>query len=204
MAVMDADTDDVRWMTYAELGHARGISTASATRLAFRRKWRRQGGNDGIARVAVPAAEAQQRSDRTHDIGDDDRGDITRVVSALETAVASLTKRAEAAESRADRAEQAISTERERADRAEARTDKAEQGRDAERTRADALRDQIEALRLKLAQVEAEGAASDVQAAELTAQLKQARTDAQELRQADAARKARGRWARLRQAWLKG
>jgi chromosome segregation ATPase len=174
---MDADTGDVRWMTYAELGQARGISTASATRLAFRRKWRRQAGNDGIARVAVPVTEAQQRSDKAHDIRDDDGGDITRVVSALEVAVTSLTKRAEAAESRADRAEQ---------------------GRDAERSRADALGDRIEALRVQLAQMEAEGAASDVQASELTAQLKQARTDAQELRQANAARKARGR---LRRAW---
>ena len=32
------DGDDIRWMTYAELGQARGINTASATRLAFRRK----------------------------------------------------------------------------------------------------------------------------------------------------------------------
>jgi chromosome segregation ATPase len=78
------------------------------------------------------------------------------------------------------------------------RAERAEAGRDAERARADALRDQIEALRVQLAQLEAKGAASDVQAAELTAQLKQARTDAQELGQADAARKARGR---LRRAW---
>ena len=63
---MGDDRDDVRWMTYAELGQARGISTASATRLAFRRKWRRQGGNDGIARVAVPADEAKPQSDKTH------------------------------------------------------------------------------------------------------------------------------------------
>ena len=52
--VVGADTDDIRWLTYAEIGRARGISTASANRLAFRRKWRRQTGNDGIARVAVP------------------------------------------------------------------------------------------------------------------------------------------------------
>ena len=72
---MDA-RDDVRWLTYAELGQARGISTASATRLAFRRKWRRQHGNDGAARVAVPVGE-----DRP---ADDDRmtkqGDVTPVI----------------------------------------------------------------------------------------------------------------------------
>ena len=52
-----APEEPVRWMTYAELGQARGISTASATRLTFRRKWRRQKGNDGIARVEVPVGE---------------------------------------------------------------------------------------------------------------------------------------------------
>jgi hypothetical protein len=45
-------------MTYAELGQLRGINTASAKRLASRRKWRRQPGNDGTARVAVPVDEA--------------------------------------------------------------------------------------------------------------------------------------------------
>ncbi len=69
---MDTATDDIRWMTYAELGRARGISTASATRLAFRRKWRRQAGNDGIARVAVPVTETQPRPDKDRDV----RGDV--------------------------------------------------------------------------------------------------------------------------------
>jgi hypothetical protein len=49
--------------------------------------------------------------------------------------------------------------------------------------------------------LETEGAASNVQAAELTAQLKQAQTAAAELRQDDAERRARGRWARIRAAW---
>ena len=106
--------DDVRWLTYAELGQARGISTASATRLAFRRKWRRQHGNDGAARVAVPVGE-----DRP---ADDDRmtkqGDVTPVIRVLEAAVTSLTERAEAADRRADQAEA-------RADRAETRADQA-------------------------------------------------------------------------------
>ena len=41
-------------MTYAELADARGISKASAERLARRKKWPRVLGNDGIARVIVP------------------------------------------------------------------------------------------------------------------------------------------------------
>jgi len=68
---MDGVGGDVRWMTYAELGHVRGISTASATRLAFRRKWQRQAGNDGTARVAVPANEARRQIERAHDDVDD-------------------------------------------------------------------------------------------------------------------------------------
>jgi hypothetical protein len=54
---MPAETDsvDIAWMTYAELGQSRGISLASAKRLANRRHWHRQPGNDGTVRIAVPA-----------------------------------------------------------------------------------------------------------------------------------------------------
>jgi hypothetical protein len=41
-------------MTYAELGRLRGISAASAKRLALRHGWRKTAGNDGLARVSVP------------------------------------------------------------------------------------------------------------------------------------------------------
>lgn len=80
--IMSDDGDDIRWLTYAELGEARGISTASATRLAFRRKWRRRSGNAGTVTVAVPVSEAKPYGDKTHDDGNDDRGDII-AVSAL-------------------------------------------------------------------------------------------------------------------------
>lgn len=45
---------DMRPVTYAELGEARGISPASAKRLALRRKWHKTTGNDRLARVLVP------------------------------------------------------------------------------------------------------------------------------------------------------
>ncbi len=51
---MDDAGDGTRWMLYSELAMARGISRASATRLAFRKHWPRRTGNDGQARVAVP------------------------------------------------------------------------------------------------------------------------------------------------------
>jgi len=46
--------DDTRSLTYAELGKARGISAASAKRLALRHGWHKEPGNDGLARVRVP------------------------------------------------------------------------------------------------------------------------------------------------------
>jgi len=46
--------DGPRRMTYAELAQARGISLASARRLARRHQWGRQVGNDGVVRVLVP------------------------------------------------------------------------------------------------------------------------------------------------------
>jgi hypothetical protein len=189
--VMDADTDDIRWLTYAELGQARGISTASATRLAFRRKWRRQVGNDGTARVAVPLAETQTRQDKApddrNDARNDDRGDISHVVMVLEASVASLSDRASAAEKRADRAEI-------RAESAEARANQAEQALSEERKRADQLELAQDRLETKLDEAEARADRADAAAQE-------AGQAADELRRANEARAGQGRWARLRQAW---
>ena len=65
-----------------------------------------------------------------------------------------------------------------------------------------------EAMQAQLATAEAEGAASDVEAAEMTTQLKQARAEAQaaqdraaEAERTDAARRSAGVLARLRAAW---
>lgn len=133
---MDDDRDDVRWMTYIELGKSRGITTASATRLAFRRKWRRQGGNDGTVRVAVPLDETKPKCDITHDDRDDvapkTSPDVHRLV-ALEAAIAAkdatidaLTVRAERAEAEADRAIAALQLERDRFEASERRAEQAE------------------------------------------------------------------------------
>ena len=53
----DSRTDDSggRWMTYSQLAAARGIKRSAAQRLVQRHKWpRREGSNDGFARVLVP------------------------------------------------------------------------------------------------------------------------------------------------------
>ena len=48
--------DDTRRLTYGELAAARGVTVATARRMATRYKWPKQVGNDGLARVAVPVA----------------------------------------------------------------------------------------------------------------------------------------------------
>lgn len=61
-------------LTYFELGARLGITAESARRLAQRRRWRRITGNDGRARVVVPA-DAFDRVAR--DIPRDAAGDVT-------------------------------------------------------------------------------------------------------------------------------
>ena len=54
--------DGARRMTYTELAAVRGTSQPSAERLARRRGWPRQVGNDGVVRVLVPLSEARNVS----------------------------------------------------------------------------------------------------------------------------------------------
>ena len=90
--------DDFRWLSYGELGQARGISTASAIRLAFRRQWRRQDGNDGTVRLAVPVDEAKPQGEAADSDADGVGRDIGQVVGLLETAATMLRERGEAAD----------------------------------------------------------------------------------------------------------
>ena len=127
------------------------------------------------------------------------------------------------AEARADRAEQALAGERRRADRAEA-------ARDVERAGADALRDRLHGMQEQLAdahaalqaaataEARAERAERDKEQVEQGRETAEARADelrtrlddmqvqevvdaAEAVRQDDDARRALGRWARLRAAW---
>lgn len=87
-----------QWMSYAELARARGISRASAARLAQRRGWERRVGNDGLTKVAVPAGEEVPTQ---HDAvaGDPDQGPTVEALQAELSALA-----AELAEERERRA----------------------------------------------------------------------------------------------------
>ena len=188
LAAMDGSDDrgDIRWLTYAELGQVRGISTASATRLAFRRKWRRQPGNDGIVRVAVPAGEDQPRSDKPHDDMGDDRADIMRLVSALEAAIATAREREQTDAATIAGLREQLAEVIERAKTTEARAERTDAALTGERAKADALRERLEAREgdLDMARTQAATAHEALKA----------------LRQADDARKARGLLARLRAA----
>ena len=115
----------------------------------------------------------------------DDAGELGVAVSSLTERAAAAEARAEQAEDLAKRAEQALEVEQDRARQAE-------QERDAERSRAEGLSTLLEATRLQLAE----------QRTQVTDQaLARALTAAQEantLRQTEAARRSKGRWARLR------
>lgn len=50
-----ADNPDTVWMTYEDAGRALGIKADSVRRRAASRKWPRRRGNDGLARVGIPA-----------------------------------------------------------------------------------------------------------------------------------------------------
>jgi hypothetical protein len=170
---MDDDGGDIRWMTYAELGKVRAISTASATRLAFRRKWRRQGGNGNTVRVAVPIDEAKPQSDKTHDDRDDDRGDITRTINVLEGAIFTLREQLEQANKQA--VEQAIELRQ--------------------------VREQVERERSRSDRAEASAATDREKLTTEQTTREKAEAEAKRLQQADQVRRSRGLIVRLRSAW---
>lgn len=89
--------DAVRWMTYQELADALGIGSDSARNLVRRKRWARQTGNDGLARIGVPVehleAHADGGSDAPADTPLDPPADAPAdggMVAALEAHLASL------------------------------------------------------------------------------------------------------------------
>jgi hypothetical protein len=191
-----------QWLTYDELSRIRGIGRESAVKLVQRKRWRRIPGNDGVARVFVPpdwltqAKEASGESlpEYSPEHSPRQTGLLAGALAALEDAVSALRERAEGAERRAELAEArtdraltlladveaVLIKERDRSDRAETATA-------GERQRADALREWLDQMRVEL-----EVAQHDARAGQQAAA---------ELRQADAARRARGLVARLRAVW---
>ena len=133
--------DDVRWLSYSEMGEVLGITPASAKRLAIRRKWSKRPGNDGLTRVAVPVDRIPVKPPVTRDIADGSAGDDTQdtasddtsdVLSGITETVAILTRHI-------TRLEEEITATRTKVATAEAE-------RDAERARAT----QVDVLKVQL------------------------------------------------------
>src|SRR5215210_1673354 len=73
---------ETRLLTYAELADALGITAASAKRLAIRRRWPKQPGNDGRSRVLVPVERLLvERTPATGDGTGDSTSDVTSAVT---------------------------------------------------------------------------------------------------------------------------
>ena len=208
---MDGDTAG-RWLSYAELAEVRGTDKHSALKLALRKRWPRRKGNHGTMQVCVPPewlSEWTRKSDgmppgTASDMASPtapiraDGVDIGGIIGAFETATALLTKRAEAAESRADAMQQARDEANKRADVAVALADRTLAQLEeaiARADRAEIARDQVEGeLREAARKAEHDRAAA-------VAIADEAVRAAEELRLAQAARAGQGRWVRLRRAW---
>jgi hypothetical protein len=156
------DTQDGRWLTYAELAAIRGINRASAVKLVQRERWQRSSGNDRArtVRVLVPPDWLQLAKERPPDTGDVPTmsGEYTRMLAAANVRADEANKRADAALAVADRtlaqlaaSNAAITEERERVtdlqrELATAQADLAEQRGLSEQARAEAQEAQ-EAIR---------------------------------------------------------
>jgi cell division septum initiation protein DivIVA len=149
---------DTKWMTYAELAEVLGIGGDSARNLVRRKRWLRQSGNDGLARVGVPVEyiDENAKPEAPIDTPADGGADEAIVVTILANHISRL-------ERELDALKQEHEAECERLeDRAEALEDKVaalEQDLATERLRAaqlDALNAVIEAERRRVEDLQAE------------------------------------------------
>jgi hypothetical protein len=174
---MDDSSGNGRWMTYDEIAAVRGTKKIGAVRLVQRHKWRRQAGNDGLVRALVPPDALdhtlpQQRPRPVAGVTPRD-GSPTVTPTVTPDSIAAFEAAVAALREQLAAANAHCDAERTRADRAE-------EDRRAAQGRVDALQSRLESAQ---------------------AELRRALDAAELLRQVEAERKARGRWARLREAW---
>jgi hypothetical protein len=179
---------DFRWMTYGELGEARGITVASARSLAYRRNWRRQPGNDRTMRVAVPLDDADRWA------GNAATDDVARVVRDLESALATLREQFERERLRADQATEAAELAAARLATSEARLTE---------LRAVAEMAALVRVSLERALTAEEAARAQTETALELVRLALAKAEAETavLRQVEQHRSGRGRFDRIKSAW---
>jgi hypothetical protein len=142
---------ETRWLSYREIASIRGISRASAARMARLHRWARRKNNAGVTVCAVPLAYAEPEQERPAETQPENPTE-TMAVPAEVVAISAL--------------HSAIDVLRNQLIRETARSDRLQ-------------------AELEHAKVEAAGVRQQVEA----------------LRQAEAARAGKGRWARLRAAW---
>jgi chromosome segregation ATPase len=112
---------------------------------------------------------------------------------------ARLTEQIERESQRADQAFGMIDGFRAERDREIARAERAEQALAGERTRLDALRDRMNAVESAARETQQ---TAEVHQDRLRAEVDSVRAELAEARRTEDERKGRGRWARLRAAWL--
>jgi hypothetical protein len=153
---------DTKWMTYAELADALGIGPDSARNLVRRKRWPRQSGNDGLARVGVPVeyitenAKPDTPADPPIDPPADGAVDGAIVIAALANHISRLERELENLKQ-----EREVERDRlaEKAGALEGRVKTLEQELAAERLRAaqvEALNTVIEAERRRVEDLQAE------------------------------------------------
>lgn len=201
-----------RWLTHRQLAGIRGISTASAIKLALRHGWRKQKDNRGTVRCLVPPEwinsqgdrQAGTSADERADVGADKSSEISVLRGAYEAALEANKAQIDALGGQIEALKgeiaakaaliEGLEAQRHGFFTAEARANRAEEAAAGERARADALRDQLEIAQEELRQ-----------ASEASDQVRQRAREAEDgleaLRQADEVRKARGRWTRIMAAW---
>jgi hypothetical protein len=100
---------DIRWLTYDELSSELGIARESARQLVIRKRWSKNKGNDGKARIGVPEELLQARTsadtgdgtspDTSHDPSESpsaDTGDDPSVIRVLTRHIERLEKERDA------------------------------------------------------------------------------------------------------------
>src|SRR4051812_46230136 len=127
----DARTDPAsgRWCSYDEAAELLGITRGGVRNLARKRCWPRRAGNDGRARILVPAAAIPVRIDAPNDAGMDARTDariepapdagveLRTMVARLEGELMGLRAVIDAERRRADLAESLVAEVRSDRDR---------------------------------------------------------------------------------------
>jgi predicted nuclease with TOPRIM domain len=93
-----SDDVEIRWVSYTELAEARGIDRLSAIRIARDKKWRKQKGNDGTIRVAVPRNFLEAKQRRPSDTPSEIPKEITRKIIGLESRLELVTADCERAQ----------------------------------------------------------------------------------------------------------